>query len=210
MGFELTPQPSFITTQIVALSFALSPLWEAAGLVSSAGQNQFMTEFFNDVEIVKKNINFIKDATKRVSEINQQVVLATTNDREADVSASLGPTIADTNKRAQIAKTLLQRLREDTERMKSQTKKQSEIRIRENLVNTLTRKFVDVMKEYQSVQTKYKMDIKKKVKRQVQIVKPDATSEEIDAVLKSGNGADQVFKEAILKVSFRCRFPCRA
>jgi t-SNARE complex subunit (syntaxin) len=55
------------------------------------------------------------------------------------------------------------------------------------------------MKEYQNIQTKYKTDIKKKVKRQVQIVKPDATSEEIDAVLKSGGGSSQIFKETILK-----------
>jgi hypothetical protein len=31
-------------------------------------------------------------------------------------------------------------------------------------------------------------------------VKPDATSEEIDAVLKSGGGSGEVFKNAILKV----------
>ena len=70
-----------------------------------------------------------------------------------------------------------------------------------NLANTLTRKFVDVMKEYQNAQTKYKTDIKKKVKRQVQIIKPDATAEEIDAVLKSGGGSGEVMKVAILKVS---------
>lgn len=75
-----------------------------------------------------------------------------------------------------------------------------EIRIRDNLVNTLTRKFVEVMKEYQNVQTKYKTDIKKKVKRQVQIVKPDATTEEIDAVFKSGGGSADVLKTAILTV----------
>jgi t-SNARE complex subunit (syntaxin) len=67
-------------------------------------------------------------------------------------------------------------------------------------MNTLTRKFVDVMKEYQNAQTKYKTDIKKKVKRQVQIVKPDATTEEIDAVFKSGGGSGEVFKNAILTV----------
>ena len=78
----------------------------------------------------------------------------------------------------------------------------AELRVRDNLVNTLTRKFVDVMKEYQNAQQKYKTDIKKKVKRQVQIVKPDASSEEIDAVLKSGGGSGEVFKNAILKVSF--------
>ena len=67
-------------------------------------------------------------------------------------------------------------------------------------MNTLTRKFVEVMKEYQNVQTKYKTDIKKKVKRQVQIVKPDATVEEIDAVFKAGGGSGEVLKTAILTV----------
>ena len=32
-------------------------------------------------------------------------------------------------------------------------------------------------------------------------MKPDATSDEIDAVLKSGGGSGEVFKNAILKVS---------
>ena len=70
--------------------------------------------------------------------------------------------------------------------------------IRENLNNTLTRKFVDEMKEYQNAQQKYKSDIKKKVKRQVQIVKPDATNEEIDAVMKSEGGRDALYKDKIL------------
>jgi t-SNARE complex subunit (syntaxin) len=82
----------------------------------------------------------------------------------------------------------------------SKGSKVAELRVRDNLVNTLTRKFVDVMKEYQNAQQKYKTDIKKKVKRQVQIVKPEATSDEIDAVLKSGGGSGEVFKNAILKV----------
>jgi len=109
--------------------------------------------------------------------------------------------LSDANKKAQVAKQLLQRLREDTERLKTSKdagKQVSEIRIRENLMNTLTRKFVDVMKEYQNAQQKYKQDIKKKVTRQVQIVKADATTEEIDAVMKSG-GTSTMFQSAILK-----------
>jgi t-SNARE complex subunit (syntaxin) len=133
---------------------------------------------------------------------NDQVVLATTNEHEQDESKELTMLIADTNKKAAIAKQILKNLREDTDALKEKPgSKQSEIRIRENLANTLTRKFVDVMKEYQNAQTKYKTDIKKKVKRQVQIIKPDATAEEIDAVLKSGGGSGEVMKTAILKVS---------
>jgi t-SNARE complex subunit (syntaxin) len=173
-----------------------------AGATSADGNSAFMHDFFGDVEIVKGNINAIRDSTKRIADINQEVILATTNEREQEISTDLGPLIESTNKKAKIAKTLLQRLREDTERMKTSSgSKQSEIRIRDNLANTLTRKFVDVMKEYQNAQTKYKTDIKKKVKRQVQIVKKDATSEEIDAVLKAGGGSEELIKSAILKVS---------
>lgn len=71
-------------------------------------------------------------------------------------------------------------------------------RIRENLCNTLTRKFIDEMKAYQASQQKYKTDIKKKVTRQVQIVKPDATEEEVDEIMRSDGGRDALYKQRIL------------
>jgi len=54
------------------------------------------------------------------------------------------------------------------------------------------------MKLYQNSQQKYKTDIKNKVARQVQIVKPDATEEEIDAVMRSEGGRDALYRERIL------------
>lgn len=72
------------------------------------------------------------------------------------------------------------------------------IRVRENMVTTLTRKFIDEMKLYQSSQQQYKTDLKSKVKRQVMVVKPDATDEEVDAVMKSEGGRDALYKERIL------------
>lgn len=167
--------------------------------INQGAGSEFLVDFFTDVEKVKKNVNIVKQVIKRVSEIQQQVVFATSNDKEAELSAELKPLTEETNKRANTTKQILQNLKMETEKMKQTAgAKQSEIRIRENLVNTLTRKFIDVMKEYQSVQTKYKTEIKKKVKRHVQIVKSDASSEEIDAIIRTG-GADKVFKEAILQ-----------
>jgi t-SNARE complex subunit (syntaxin) len=54
------------------------------------------------------------------------------------------------------------------------------------------------MKLHQAAQQKYKTDIKHKVTRQVQIVKPDATGEEVDAVMRSEGGSDQLYKDRIL------------
>ena len=156
------------------------------------------TSSFPESILCNVNPHFSITTTVR---LKLKVVLATTNEHEQDESKELTDLITETNKKAAVAKQLLKKLREDTEALKeAPDRKQSEVRIRENLANTLTRKFVDVMKEYQNAQTKYKTDIKKKVKRQVQIIKPDATAEEIDAVLKSGGGSGEMIKVAILKV----------
>jgi t-SNARE complex subunit (syntaxin) len=71
-------------------------------------------------------------------------------------------------------------------------------RVRENMNTTLTKKFVDEMKIYQQTQQQYKTDIKKKVKRQVQVVKPDATDDDVDKVMRSEGGKDALLKQSIL------------
>jgi t-SNARE complex subunit (syntaxin) len=63
---------------------------------------------------------------------------------------------------------------------------------------TLTRKFVDEMKLYQQAQQSYKTDIKNKAKRQILVIKPDATDEEVDQVMRSEGGRDALQKQAVL------------
>lgn len=55
------------------------------------------------------------------------------------------------------------------------------------------------MKAYQAAQQKYKTDIRKKVKRQVQIVNPEATDEDVDKVMRSEGGRDALYKQQILE-----------
>lgn len=57
-----------------------------------------------------------------------------------------------------------------------------------------------MVKEYQKHQMEYKDDVKKKVARQVRIVKEDATDAEIDEVMASG-GTQQVLQSAILRTA---------
>ena len=74
-------------------------------------------------------------------------------------------------------------------------------RVRENLITTITRKFIDVMKVYQQAQQNYKNDIKKKAKRQIQVIKPDANDEEVDQIMSSEGGRDALMKQTVLSLS---------
>jgi t-SNARE complex subunit (syntaxin) len=72
-------------------------------------------------------------------------------------------------------------------------------RKRENLVNTLTRKFIDEMKEYQNAQQAFKVNIRKKAVQQIKFVKEDATPEEVEEIMKSDGGREGLYQQSILQ-----------
>ena len=102
---------------------------------SNANLSNDMKQFFGDVEIVKLNINIIKDSTKKIHEKTQKVILATTPEDETRISQELEPIVKQTNAEAARTKKILQILKDDTEKKKGElTSKPSETRIRENLI----------------------------------------------------------------------------
>jgi len=166
---------------------------------SKDDDNQYMSSFFSEVDRVNADIKAIAKASKEIDSINEQSMRSTTTAEEQKLSKKLGPLIGTTNKSAKRTKDVLGLLKQETDKLKDEGKlNASNVRVRENMNTTLTKKFIDEMKIYQQSQQKYKTDIKKKVKRQVQVIKPDATDEEIDDVMKSEGGRDALYKQSIL------------
>lgn len=62
---------------------------------------------------------------------------------------------------------------------------------------TLTQKFLELAQEYQEVQTNYKNKYQEKIERQYKIAKPDATQDEIEEAIESGDSS-KVFATQIL------------
>lgn len=71
-------------------------------------------------------------------------------------------------------------------------------RIRDNLCTTLNRKFCEEIRLYQEAQQAYKVEMLGKVKRQVQIVKPEITDDELNTVMNNKGGRDALYKEMVL------------
>ncbi|KAJ0401089.1 hypothetical protein P43SY_005694 [Pythium insidiosum] len=181
----------------------LDRLAEVTGKTSATSETAvavgFMEQFFKDVEDMQADLANINLGTQKIAELNQRAVLATSNAEEQAVSNELTLVIETSNRHATHAKGILEALKkESADRKKDKSTPVSEIRIRDNMCATLTKKFMDCMKEYQKAQQKYKNDMKAKVKRQVQIVKPDASEAEIDAVMRSPDPGS-IYKSAILQ-----------
>ncbi|KAN0027392.1 hypothetical protein ACTFIU_010339 [Dictyostelium citrinum] len=160
---------------------------------------EFMPEFYQEVGIikslmvsVKKNIKAIED--KYILSLNSISVESQNQKYEADIQLIL-----------EVTNSSFSELKNKLDSMKTSNEKHSfsksstptEVRIRNSMYNTLTQKFIEMMREYQEIQNNYKNKYKEKIERQYKIVKPDATHQEINEAIQSGD-SKKIFEETIL------------
>ena len=171
----------------------------ASNSEEAPSQPEHMKQFFDDVEAIKSDIAAVTDATEQITSLKDRAVLATSETEEAKISDTIRTLVEGTNGRAKKCKNLLGLLKEENSNLKKEGKaKPTDLRVRDNLVNTLLRKFIDEMKRYQNAQQQYKTDVKKKVTRQVQMIKPDATDQEVDEIMRSEGGREALYQQQIL------------
>jgi t-SNARE complex subunit (syntaxin) len=164
-----------------------------------AGASESMSKFFREVEQIKATIEYVRERTKDVARLQDAAMNAVRSEDTNNTSKELDQVLSAANQRCAAAKTLLSAIKDETDRLeKAGTAAASELRIRRNMYQTLTTNFVGAVRQFQQAQQTYKSKIKAKVARQVRIVKPDATYEEIDSAMKSGDpGA--IYRAAILQ-----------
>jgi len=172
------------------------PLWVINDNTDEESEeNTVMDEFYRYIDSMKADIEEIERVAKRLGEINEESFLTVSEMREKDLATEARQLVNSTNIRAKKTKDLLFQLKSENH---DKIVNASDMRIRENLCNTFTRKFIDEMKLYQSAQQKYKADMKKKAERQILNVKGDATPEEIEQIMQSEGGSHQFFQQMIL------------
>jgi len=167
------------------------------GTKSGGDEQDFMNTFFQDVGSIKgamanikKNIKGIEE--KYVSQLNSVM------DQSGKGSNEVQTLIDATNGLVTETRGRLDKLKSDTaEFQASKTATTTEVRIRTNMHSTLTQKFLETVQEYQEVQTTYKNKYKEKVERQYKIAKPDATPDEIEDAMQSGDSS-KIFANQIL------------
>jgi t-SNARE complex subunit (syntaxin) len=164
-----------------------------------------LSNFLSDIDMVTANIGKIREATNFMEELLQTVIEQATTSEEFPPSDELEPLIMSTKKKAAVTYQLLHKLRDQTVRLKkssaiSKIENSHEIRMCDTLTNTAINKYVEVMREHQNAQTTFREELKKKVKLHYQIIKPTATTEEIDAIFLSNQGSSAAIRATILKV----------
>ncbi|KAM9211165.1 syntaxin-1A isoform 2-T2 [Dugong dugon] len=132
-------------------------------------RDRFMDEFFEQVEEIR---GFIDKISENVEEVKRKhsAILASPNPDES--------------------------IEQSIEQEEGLNRSSADLRIRKTQHSTLSRKFVEVMSEYNATQSDYRERCKGRIQRQLEITGRTTTSEELEDMLESGNPA--IFASGII------------
>ncbi|KAJ8280326.1 hypothetical protein GJAV_G00053250 [Gymnothorax javanicus] len=160
----------------------------------SMDKDHFMDEFFEQVEEIR---GFIDTLAEKVEEVKRKhsAILAAPNPDEK-TKGELEDLMSDIKKLANKVRSKLKSIQHSIEQEEGQNSLSADLRIRKTQHSTLSRKFVEVMSEYNSTQSDYRERCKGRIQRQLEITGRNTTNEELESMLESDNPA--IFTSGII------------
>ncbi|XP_011369822.1 syntaxin-1A isoform X2 [Pteropus medius] len=157
-------------------------------------RDRFMDEFFEQVEEIR---SFIDKISENVEEVKRKhsAILASPNPDEK-TKEELEELMSDIKKTANKVRSKLKSIEQSIEQEEGLNRSSADLRIRKTQHSTLSRKFVEVMSEYNATQSDYRERCKGRIQRQLEITGRTTTSEELEDMLESGNPA--IFASGII------------
>jgi len=153
-----------------------------------------MDEFFQEVEDIRENIDKIQLNVEEVKRKHSSILSAPQTDEK--MKQELEDLMADIKKTANKVRAKLKVIEQSIEQEETVNKASADLRIRKTQHSTLSRKFVEVMTEYNRTQTDYRERCKGRIQRQLEIQGRTTTNEELENMLEQGNPS--VFTQGIM------------
>ncbi|TCD64439.1 syntaxin [Steccherinum ochraceum] len=150
-----------------------------------------MTDFYTEITAITDLIQQFNTNVSRISDL-QQRSLNNVDDGGQQNNAVLDDLSLKTRDLGNSIKNRIKQL------LKQPVQPGEDMRMRKNRTSFARAKFVEALQNYQNVERDYRAKYKQRVERQFKIVKPDATKEEISAVVDDAQGGgEQVFASAL-------------
>ncbi|XP_041054338.1 syntaxin-1A-like [Carcharodon carcharias] len=157
-------------------------------------RDHFMDEFFEQVEEIRGFIDKISENVEEVKRKHSAILAAPNPDEKT--KEELEELMTDIKKTANKVRSKLKSIEQSIEQEEGQNRSSADLRIRKTQHSTLSRKFVEVMSEYNGTQTDYRERCKGRIQRQLEITGRTTTNEELEDMLESGNPA--IFTSGII------------
>ncbi|KJA27552.1 hypothetical protein HYPSUDRAFT_179695 [Hypholoma sublateritium FD-334 SS-4] len=157
---------------------------------SGTGGGADMSAFYAEISSIQESIGLFNENVRTISDLHSRS-LNNMDDAAAQRNASqLDELVQDTSA---LSATLKRRVKA----LEAQGGAGRDGQIKKSQAAFVKSKFVEAIQSYQSVEQQYRTKYKQRMERQYKIVKPDATPDEIRAVVNDEQGG-QIFSQALM------------
>ena len=159
-------------------------------------EEDLMKTFMEKADLIKTNFEIIEACNKEISRMNNYSRVV--NEEE---KLTIDDIIDRTEKSEKEIKKTFEELNADitmTEKKLQNKIEAPEIRSKKQIINSLKANFKKILIETSQVQTEYKKNEQNRIKRQLRIVKPELTDEEIEVLSKDPDSGKRLLNEMVL------------
>ncbi|XP_046727996.1 syntaxin-1A isoform X2 [Silurus meridionalis] len=172
----------------------------------------FMEGFFRKVEEVRSIIEKISSQVNEVKKKHSMILSAPNPDERT--KEELEQLMVEIKKNANVVRTKLKSMQQSLPPEDQASRPSVDERIQRTQYTVLSRKFVEVMTEYNDTQVSFRERSKCRIQRQLEITGKKTTSEELEDMLETGNPAiftsdiimdSQITRQALNEIESRHR-----
>ncbi|KAI0831483.1 t-SNARE [Trametes gibbosa] len=149
-----------------------------------------MAAFYNEIASIQDDIRTFNDNVARISDMHSRSLNTTDDVASQRVNQQMEELVADTSALSNV-------LRRRIKSLQKQGGSGRDGEIRKQQTGLVKQKFMDAIQNYQTVEQQYRQKYKQRLERQYKIVKPDATPDEVKAVVDDDQGG-QIFSQALM------------
>ncbi|CAI5445950.1 unnamed protein product [Caenorhabditis angaria] len=180
--------------RLAALKAAQSEDEQDEDMHMDTGNAQYMEEFFEQVEEIRGSVDLIANNVEEVKKKHSAILSNPVNDQKT--KEELDELMASIKRTANKVRGKLKLIENAIEHDEGQSAANADLRIRKTQHSTLSRRFVEVMTDYNKTQTDYRERCKGRIQRQLDIAGKQVGDEDLEEMIESGNPG--VFTQGII------------
>ncbi|KAL1929736.1 hypothetical protein VTP01DRAFT_1874 [Rhizomucor pusillus] len=148
--------------------------------------------YLQEVQRLRTEITRVSDLIDNIERIHASQLVSINSEQWDQLSHELERLQGETRKcNAEIKKSL-----EDLEKSNVSVPNNEDGQLRKNQSDTIRQRFIEVIRRYHNVESEYRTKFRQRVERQIRIVKPEATQQEVDDYLETSN---DLFSQSLLQ-----------
>ncbi|KAI7891856.1 t-SNARE, partial [Mucor mucedo] len=153
--------------------------------------------FFAKIEDIKWLIGKINENVTEIESLHTSSLSTINGNKTIECNKLLGSLVNETSKLNKEVRSSIKETETNNARLSVDT---SDREMRVTQLNALKKKFVETIQRYQDIERAFEKKHRQRIERQILIVKPEATAEEIEMAIDSDQ-APQIFAHSLLNSS---------